>query len=210
MTDVNKNGRGRFIVFEGTDGSGKSTHAARLRDAISASTGRRCLLEREPDSRNIIGAVIRTALYGNVKVNPESMAYLHVADRLEHIAYMIPLLESGCDVVCDRYYVSNMAYNASDTISVSDVYALNRPCAEKLRPDLVIFLDVTPEETARRRSGERTDTEIYDAYEKQAKVRRNYHEALDLIEKDGVKVVRINAARPVEEVAADVRAAAGL
>ncbi|MBP5270984.1 MAG: dTMP kinase [Clostridia bacterium] len=210
MTNDKKTSRGRFIVLEGTDGSGKSTHAALLRDAMAKATGRRCLLEREPDSRNMIGGLIRAALHGNVSVTPEGMAYLHVADRLEHIAYMLPLLESGTDIVCDRYYVSNMAYNSTGDISVEDVYRLNAPCARRLQPDLVIFLDVSPEETARRRAGERADSEIYDALERQKKIRENYYAALDLVEREGVKVIRIDASRPKEEVAADVRAAAGI
>ena len=72
--------RGKFIVFEGIDGCGKTTHAGLLCDYVAKKTGHGCLLEREPDSRDLIGAIIRTALYGGVKFLPETMAYLHVAD----------------------------------------------------------------------------------------------------------------------------------
>ena len=192
-------GRGKFIVFEGIDGCGKTTHVSLLRDHVSKLTGRQCAVEREPDSRDIVGAIIRTALYGGVKILPESMAYLHVADRLEHIAFMLPLLEAGTDIVCDRYYLSNMAYNATPSLSVERIYELNRPCTEKLQPDLVIFLE--------RRTSERTDSEIYDAIERQIAIRSNYMRALEIAEADGVKIARISTEADRETVARQIRAA---
>lgn len=200
--------RGKFIVFEGIDGCGKTTHAGLLCDYVAKKTGRDCLLEREPDSRDLIGAIIRTALYGGVKFLPETMAYLHVADRLEHIGYMLPLLTKGHNIVCDRYYISNMAYNAGESLNPRDIYELNRPCTEKLNPDAVIFLDVSPEETRARREAERTDRELYDAAEKQRRIRKNYIKALEIVESEGVRVFRIDASRAKEEVAADIRKAA--
>lgn len=199
--------RGKFIVFEGIDGCGKTTQTERFCEYITEKTGQKCLQEREPDSRDIIGAIIRSALYGGVKILPEAMAYLHVADRLEHVAYMLPLLEAGKNIVCDRYYVSNMAYNATDTLSVEQIMELNRPCYEKLQPDAVVFLDVPPEVTAKRRAADRSDSEIYDAMEKQIRIRNNYMKALDLIEKKGVRVVRIDATRPIDEVSAAIQSA---
>ncbi|MCR4681769.1 MAG: dTMP kinase [Clostridiales bacterium] len=207
MTDRKIAGRGKFIVFEGIDGCGKTTHVSLLRDHISKLTGRQCAVEREPDSRDIVGAIIRTALYGGVKILPESMAYLHVADRLEHIAFMLPLLEAGTDIVCDRYYLSNMAYNATPSLSVERIYELNRPCTEKLQPDLVIFLDVDPAVSAKRRTSERTDSEIYDAIERQIAIRSNYMRALEIAEADGVKIARISTEADRETVARQIRAA---
>ncbi len=202
--------RGKFIVFEGIDGCGKTTQTTMLCDYITNKSGKRCLYEREPDSRNVIGAIIRSALYGGVKILPEGMAYLHVADRLEHVAYMMPLLEAGNNIICDRYYISNMAYNSTKDLSVEQVMELNRPVWEKLQPDLVVFLDITPEETARRRQAERTDSEIYDADETQKRIRNNYLTALDLVEKKGVKVVRVDASNPIEDVALAIREAVGI
>ncbi len=196
--------RGQFIVFEGIDGCGKTTHTALLAKAYAERTGKRCIIEREPDSRDIIGAIIRSALYGSVRISPEAMAYLHVADRLEHIAYMTPILESGTSVICDRYFISNMAYNASDTLSVRQIYELNRPCFEKLRPDAVVFLDVPPEETARRRAAERSDEEIYDRMERQVRIYGNYMQALEIIAADGMKVLRVDATAPAETVSAEI------
>ena len=202
----NKTTRGKLIIFEGTDGCGKTTQTELLRRRIAEYTGAPCLFEREPDSRNIVGAVIRSALYGGVKISPRSMAYLHVADRLEHIEFMLPLLESGSHIVCDRYYLSNMAYNSGEGLSVEDVYELNRPCAEALSPDAIVYLDVPPEVTRARRAADRASEEIYDADEKQKRIRNNFEMALECVAKaEGEqKIIRINAARTFEEVSDEI------
>ena len=207
---MQENKRGKFIVFEGIDGCGKTTQTQLLCDYITEKTGRRCLYEREPDSRDLVGAIIRAALYGSVKVSPDAMAYLHVADRLEHVAYMLPLLEAGNNIVCDRYYLSTMAYNTTDSLSVERLYELNRPVTEKLQPDVIIFLDVDPKETARRRAAERSDEELYDAMEKQVRIRDNYNKAIDLVTAAGVKVVRVDSSQPIETVAKIIREAVDL
>ena len=72
----------------------------------------------------------------------------------------------------------------------------------------MIFLDVSPEETRARREAERTDRELYDAAEKQRRIRKNYIKALEIVESEGVRVFRIDASRAKEEVAADIRKAA--
>ena len=197
--------RGYFIVFEGCDGCGKTTQTERLRAAIAEATGSPCVYEREPNERNAAGAIIRSGLYGGVKFLTESMAYLHVADRLEHIEFMLPVLESGKSIVCDRYYLSNMAYNTTSRISMEDIYAMNRPCIDTLRPDLLVFLDVPTEVTKARRSKDRTDREIYDGDEKQARIRKNYLDAIDFLIKKGEKVIVIDASRDIDTVSADIR-----
>ena len=197
--------RGKFIVFEGCDGCGKTTQTERLRASLAEATGKPCLYEREPDSRNIVGAIIRSALYGGVKISPDSMAYLHVADRLEHIDHVTPILESGASIICDRYYLSNMAYNSTDRLSMEDVYELNRPCFETLPADLFVFLDVPPEVTRARRAKDRSDTEIYDADERQIRIRENYHRAIEFLRQKGETVIVIDATRDMDTVSDDIR-----
>lgn len=197
----NAPGRGLFIVLEGGDGCGKTTQAATLCRRLAAESGRRCLMEREPDSRDIVGAVVRSAYYGSVKILPETLAYLHVADRLEHVAFMLPLLEGGSDIVCDRYYPSNMAYNRTPRLKMEQIYELNRPCFEELDPDLIIYLDVSPEVSARRRAAGRTAEEIFDADETQRRVLKNYRETLDFLSARGRRIAVVNADASEEEVA---------
>jgi dTMP kinase len=199
------NTRGYFIVFEGCDGCGKTTQTELLRKAISEATGHPCLYEREPNERNAAGAIIRSGLYGGVKFLTESMAYLHVADRLEHIEFMRPLVEKGTNIVCDRYYLSNMAYNTTSRISMADIYAMNKPCVESMKPDLFVFLDVSPEVSKKRRNDNRADKEIYDGDDKQARVRANYLAAIDLLVSKGEKVIVVDASQDIDEVAEEVK-----
>jgi dTMP kinase len=134
------------------------------------------------------------------------MAYLHVADRLEHIEFMRPLVEKGTNIVCDRYYLSNMAYNTTDRLSMADIYTMNKPCIESMKPDLFVFLDVPTEVTKARRDANRADKEIYDGDDKQARVRRNYLEAIEFLKAQGENVVVIDASRGIDEVSADIKA----
>ncbi len=199
------NKRGRFIVFEGTDGCGKTTQSQRLRERIARATGVRCHSEREPDSRDIVGAVIRSALYGGVRISPDSMAYLHTADRIEHIGHMLPILEKGEHIVCDRYYISSMAYNVTPRVSMEYIYELNRPCREALEPDAIIYLDVPTEDTKARREADRSDTEIYD--ESQDRVRRNFAAARDFLLKRGANLIVIDASGDKDETEEKIWAA---
>ncbi len=199
------NDRGFFIVFEGCDGCGKTTQTERLRRAIADATGKPCLYEREPNERNAAGAIIRAGLHGSVKFLTESMAYLHVADRLEHIEFMRPIIDAGTSIVCDRYYLSNMAYNATDRISPEDIYAMNRPCFEAMKPDIFVFLDVPTEVTKARRDKDRPDKEIYDGDDKQARVRRNYLNAIEFLRTKGEKIIVIDATREIDTVSDDIR-----
>lgn len=199
--------RGLFIVLEGGDGCGKTTQATELCRRLSAARGRRCLSEREPDQRDIVGAVIRSSYFGGVRLLPESVAYMHVADRLEHIEFMLPQLRNGNDIVCDRYYVSNMAYNRTDRLSMEQIYELNRPCFEALDPDLIIYFDVSPEVSAARRAAGRSSRELYDADETQRRVLENYNEALDILAARGRRIARINANLTADEVSDEVWAA---
>jgi dTMP kinase len=199
--------KGYFIVFEGCDGCGKTTQTELLRKAIVEATGRPCLYEREPNERNAAGAIIRSGLYGGVRFLTESMAYLHVADRLEHIEFMRPLIEAGTSIICDRHYLSNMAYNSTERISMEDIYAMNKPCYEALKPDLHVFLDVPCEVTKARRGGSRPDVELYDEDDKQARIRSNYYAAIEILKTKGESVAVIDASQSIEAVAKDIKEA---
>jgi dTMP kinase len=133
------------------------------------------------------------------------MAYLHVADRLEHIEFMRPLIEKGTNIVCDRYYLSNMAYNTTSRISMEDIYAMNKPCIEAMKPDLFVFLDVPTEITKERRDKNRADKEIYDGDDKQARIRRNYLDAIEFLKSRGENVVVVDASRDIDSVSADIK-----
>ena len=128
---------GRFIVFEGGEGCGKSTQAARLADTIGA------LLTREPGGTRV-GEQIRELLLdpGLAGLDARAEALLMAAARAEHVASVIrPALESGTDVVSDRYTPSSLAYQGYGRgLDVEVLRDISAWATGGLEPDLVVLL----------------------------------------------------------------------
>ncbi len=133
--------RGLFIVFEGGDGTGKSTQAARLAERLGA------VLTREPGGTSV-GSRIRSVVLDpdHPELADRTEALLMAADRAQHVAELIgPALESGRHVVSDRYVYSSLAYQgAGRGLGVDTVRALNDFGTGGLEPDLVLLLEVDP------------------------------------------------------------------
>lgn len=202
---------GLFIVLEGVDGAGTTTHTSLLTKALRKK-GLPIRTTREP-SDGPIGVMIRQILTGRLVVpgisgnRPSSwttMALLFAADRMDHLEATIhPNLMDGVTVISDRYDISSVAYQSitggGEPETVEWVRQINRHAR---RPDLTIVLDVDPAETARRRSERSVGHEIFDDLELQQQLAAFYRD----IEKyfPGDNIVHIDAARPVDQVALDV------
>ncbi len=171
--------KGKFIVFEGTDGSGKSTQMRLLGEYLSQK-GISVSLTHEP-TESPFGALLRSCMSGRTETDEHTIAALFAADRLDHIQNpetgMRAKLEAGTTVLCDRYYFSSLAYNGG-LVPFEWVEELNRPAMKMLRPDLVIFLDLTPEEGMKRVS-RRNEKERYETLERQKKIREKFFEAFE-------------------------------
>jgi len=144
---------GRFIVFEGGEGSGKSTQAARLADRLGA------VLTREPGGTAIGGALRALLLDARTTgLDDRAEALLMAADRAQHVAEVIrPALSSGRHVVSDRYIGSTLAYQGFGRgLPVDDLRRLSAWAAAGLTPDLVVLLDV-PRELGSTRAAGRAD-----------------------------------------------------
>ena len=105
--------RGKFIVFEGTDGSGKSTQM-KMAGKFLQGRGISCILTHEPTD-SPFGALLRSCLTGRIDTDERAIAALFAADRLDHISNrvngIVKHLEEGTTVLCDRFYLSSFAYN---------------------------------------------------------------------------------------------------
>lgn len=156
------------MVFEGIDGSGKSTQARRLAGRIKAS-GRRVHSTAEPTA-SLIGSLIRNAFSGRVSMDDRTIAALFVADRLDHLTNevdgILKFLNEGVTVVCDRYHLSSHAYHAAD-VGDSWVEQANSLSTKLLRPDLTVFLDIDPETALRRVESSRM---VLDRFEREARL----------------------------------------
>lgn len=195
---------GKFIVFEGLDGSGKSTQIRCLEQRLR-EMGRRVDVTAEP-TVSALGGLVRDALSGFTPRSGGEIAALFMADRVQHNVNPVwgiqKMLASGFDVICDRYYYSSMAYQG--TVTDPDwVERINLECPEIRRPDLCVFLDVDYERCRRRMEEGRAFLEIYENEASMIATRRRYYAVFEeLKERDRIAV--IDAGRPVEEVAEDV------
>lgn len=141
--------RGRFIVFEGGEASGKSTQAGLLAKRLGAR------LTREPGGTPL-GARLRDLLLDPAtSVSPRAEALLMAADRAQHVAELIePALSAGVDVVSDRFVGSSLAYQGyGRELGTSAVGALSEFAVGSVHADLVLLLDLPPEEVVRRLAG---------------------------------------------------------
>jgi dTMP kinase len=197
--------KGRFVVFEGIDGSGTTTQAARAAASLSAD-GFTVLNTREP-SEGPIGSLIRQALKGRLglpsnagPLSEQSLALMFAADRLDHLqAEILPALNDGAVVICDRYVLSSLAYQGA-ACPMDWVEQINSAAAS---PDLTIFLDVKLETAAQRRAGRGTSQELFESEERQRKVIRQYATAIRRREKRE-RIVAVDGNRPADEVASGV------
>ena len=138
---------GRFVVFEGGEGSGKSTQARLLAERWGA------LLTFEPGGTPV-GARLREILLSpeTGDLDPRAEALLMAADRAHHVATKIrPALNRGKDVVCDRFVGSSLAYQGfGRDLGVEAVRSLSTFATDGLVPDLVVLLVVTADEAGTR------------------------------------------------------------
>lgn len=199
-------GRGLFITLEGGDGVGKSTQAALLEEWLT-SRGRRVVRTREPGGTEAGVEIREIVLHHRGDIAPRAEALLYAADRAHHVATLVrPALERGDIVLQDRYIDSSVAYQgAGRVLDPGQVRDLSLWAAEGLLPDLTILLDLD-ETTARARlDGARTRYDRLEAERSDfhARVRAAY---LELAAADPERFLVVDAARPVDEIAAEIRA----
>lgn len=202
---------GNFIVIEGVDGAGTTTHTQIVAERLGKK-GLPVHTTREP-SDGPLGMMLRQILTGRVVVpgmhGPRpptwtTMALLFAADRLDHVeAEIVPNLMDGVTVISDRYDASSVAYQSlsggGDEASVAWVREINRHAR---RPDLMIVLDIAPEVAAKRRLTRTTGRELYDDDDLQQSLADFYTRIDRWFEGD--RIVHVDADRPVGDVAADV------
>jgi len=197
--------RGRFIVVEGIDGSGKSTMAGHVANDLRAR-GREVLRTREPGGTPI-SEQIRALLLDpkNSAMVPFAELFLFMASRAQLVDEVIrPSLAKGVDVICDRYYYSTAAYQgAAGKVGIDTVLTVAEKIAKFQKPDLVVLLDLNPG-VARSRDGIRDDRVELKGLEYQKKVRAGF---LKMARRDKKRIKVVDASRPPEAVFADIQKA---
>jgi dTMP kinase len=185
--------RGVFIVFEGIDGSGKSTHIKALTAELKGK-GYSVLQTFEPSKNRIGNFIRRYAEKNDFRLTPETEALLFAADRFQHVNTIIePALKRGRVVISDRYIYSSLAYQGAGGLDIDWIREMNRFAP---KPDIAILLDILPEFSLKRVNRRKTVFEVSDFLRK---VRDIY---LKLVETK--ELIRIDADKPKKEVQKEI------
>jgi dTMP kinase len=157
--------RGRFVVLEGIDGCGKTTQLQALRQWLPSSglmaPGARLVVSREPGG-TALGQALRELLLHppqGVQPLPRAELLLYAADRAQHVeALLLPALQAGDWVLCDRFTGSTAAYQGYGRgLPLALIDTLENLATGGLQADLTLWLDVSLAESRRRRGGRPAD-----------------------------------------------------
>ena len=190
-----------FIVFEGIDGAGTSTQIEMLKKRPDSN---KFFFTAEPTDSET-GKFLRRMLKGDVELDARTSAFLFAADRNEHLygsggtnCGVVNQAENGKIVVSDRYLFSSLTYQ-----SVTCGNELPRRLNESFPlPQILFFFDIDPEISLKRVLG-RGETEIYEKLDFQKATAERYRAVIKEYEEmnTGMEIVRLDAARSIEETA---------
>lgn len=197
---------GYLISFEGGEGSGKSTVLKLLSESLSEK-GYNVVCTREPGGIEIAEQIRNVILdKKNVKMDGKTEALLYAAARRQHLVEkVIPELEKGSIVLCDRYIDSSLTYQGyARGLGMEEVFSINQFAIDGYMPDLTLYLDVSPKVGLSRiqkddgREVNRLDLESLEFHEK---VREGYYK---LLKQYPERIKLINAENDIETVFNDV------
>ncbi|MCZ2260550.1 dTMP kinase [Sporosarcina sp. G11-34] len=187
--------KGIFITFEGPEGAGKTTVIMELYKRLQKE-GKTVILTREPGGIPI-AEKIRAIILDNEhqEMDSRTEALLYAAARRQHLVEkVIPALDAGAIVLCDRFVDSSLAYQGHGRgLGMEDVFSINQFAIGDTMPDLTIFFDISPEEGLERiaknsdREQNRLDKESINFHKKV------YEGYMELIESYPERIVTIDA-----------------
>ena len=200
--------KGIFISLEGPEGAGKTSVLEALLPQLK-EMGYKLLTTREPGGVAISEKIREVILdKGHTAMDAKTELLLYIASRRQHLAEkVLPALEQGTWVLQDRFIDSSVAYQGYGRgLAVDDVEWLNQFATDGLKPDLTIYFDIDVKEGLARiaansdREVNRLDLEGLDLHKK---VRQGY---LSLLDKEGNRIVKIDASLPLEQVVETTKA----
>ena len=193
---------GVFITFEGGEGSGKTTIASLVKEQLEKE-GYQVVLTREPGGVDIAEEIRNVILdVKNTNMDKKTEALLYAASRRQHLVEkVIPALNQGAIVICDRFIDSSLVYQGlARGIDIDEVYEMNLFATENILPERTIFFDIQPELGMQRiamnkdREVNRLDMENMDFH---YKVYQGY---LQICDKYSKRIVKVDASQSIENV----------
>ena len=199
--------KGLFVVVEGGEGSGKSTIIEKIYIWLRES-GHECILTREPGGIKI-SEKIRAVILDkeNTEMDGRTEALLYAAARRQHLVEkVIPAINSGKIVLCDRFVDSSLAYQGyARGLGIDEVFEINKFAINDCMPNVSILFDIDPEiglERIRKNSSRevnRLDLEKIDFHNK---VREGYTK---IYENNKDRMIKINAEQSIDQVFEEVK-----
>ncbi|WP_100011802.1 dTMP kinase [Lentibacillus sediminis] len=194
--------KGHFITVEGGEGAGKTSIIHALNEEL-LKRGYQVLLTREPGGIDIAEQIRKVILDpANIKMEERTEALLYAAARRQHLVEkVLPALEAGKIVLCDRFVDSSLAYQGhARGLGMDEVFTINQFAIQDCMPDLTLFFDITPEKGLARiaanknREQNRLDLENLEFHE------RVYEAYQLLLEQFPERIRRVDADQPMREV----------
>ena len=193
--------RGRFIVFEGIDGCGKSTQILNtVNHIVNENKYNHVVITREPYQKREIREILRND--SDAYSQADKLTDLFVRDRKEHIQDVIsPALEKGIDVISDRFKLSTIVYQSIQGMNTDELIKmhLNMPI-----PDLTLVFDVPASVAVERMRKENRDNKHKFEADQEflEKLRQKYLEMPKLLPEE--KIIIIDATKPIEEIKQEI------
>ncbi|OGS22771.1 MAG: dTMP kinase [Elusimicrobia bacterium RIFOXYA2_FULL_39_19] len=184
---------GLFITFEGPDGSGKSTHAEKLKQWFK-NKGFSVILTREPGGTRLAESIRKLLLNSENSVSPITELLLYAASRAQHTQELIlPSLKQGKIIISDRYYDSTVAYqHYGRGLDLKTIKELNTIASGGLTPDLTILIDLETKKSLGRLKNTRKKDRIENENTAFHRKIRNGYLALAKNEPRRIKIVKSN------------------
>ena len=194
---------GKFITFEGADGSGKTTQIETIKEYLEKQ-GHECLLTREPGGSDLGNKIREILLHYDGEVDSLAELLLYMADRAQHVKkVIIPALKEGKIVLCDRYTDSSVSYQGyARGLDIERIIELNKIATDGLEPDLTIVFDVETE-VAMKRVGDVKDRLEQEGVGFHKKLRYGY---LELAKRFPERIKVVNSNLSITEVFEQVKA----
>ncbi len=197
--------RGLFITFEGNDGSGKSSALETILNQLK-NEGYDVIYSREPGGSKVAEKIREVILdKDNLGMDDKTEALLYAASRREHInKTILPALNEGKIILCDRYIDSSLAYQGyARNLGIDEVYNMNQFATSGLLPDLTILVCVRPEVGLSRIKKDERDLDRLEL-EKMSFHQKVYEGYLKLADKFKDRIVVINGEQSKEKVVEDI------
>ncbi|KYD00945.1 dTMP kinase [Heyndrickxia sporothermodurans] len=198
---------GLFITIEGPEGAGKTTVLNKLGNELE-QRGLNIVMTREPGGIRIAEQIRKVILdKSNTEMDARTEALLYAAARRQHlIEKVIPALNQGAIVLCDRFIDSSLAYQGvGRELGIEEVFSINKFAIQDVMPDLTIYFDIDVElglkriEENKGREVNRLDLEKMDFH---MNVRNGFRKLLDLFPH---RIYEVDASKPLESVYQEVK-----